>query len=463
MPVEERGLGWRQTQDVARARRLGNLATPERVQKLQNALQTKAKEQPDFRFYLLYDKIYRADILSHAYACCRSNGGAEGVDGERFEAIESYGVERWLGELAQALRSETYAPHPVKRVYIPKPNGTQRPLGIPAIRDRVVQMAAALVLGPIFEPDLPAEQYAYRPQRNALQAVQRVHKLINTGYRQVIDADLSAYFDTIPHTELMRCVARRVVDRRVLHLIKQWLVVPVEKDDGRGRTRRTTQNRDEKRGITQGAPISPLLANVYLRRFILGWKQLGHEQRFGAQIVNYADDLVICCKRQPERALAEMRWIMQRLKLTVNEDKTCIRRVPAERFDFLGYTFGRCYSEQDGHAYLGTWPSKKSIRRVQTLIRQQTAARMVLVDADIIVERLNRALRGWATYFSCGPVSKAYRTLDRYTAYRLRRWLCRKHKVRYGGLRRFSYEYLYGDLDLLQLCTLTRNRPWANV
>jgi group II intron reverse transcriptase/maturase len=190
-------------------------------------LQAKAKETPGFRFYALYDKVYRPDILAHAYACCRAKRGAGGVDLERFEDIESYGVERWLGELAQELRNETYAPQPVRRVYIPKPNGTQRPLGIPAIRDRVVQMAVMLVLGPIFEPDLPPEQYAYRRQRNALQAVQRVHKLINTGHRQVIDADLSSYFDTIPHDELLRCVARRVVDRRVLHLIKMWLTAPV--------------------------------------------------------------------------------------------------------------------------------------------------------------------------------------------------------------------------------------------
>lgn len=442
---------------------MGNLATPKSVQKLQKALQTKAKDTPGFRFYALYDKVYRADILSHAYACCRANGGAEGVDGERFEHIEAYGVERWLGELAQALRNETYAPLPVKRVYIPKPNGTQRPLGIPAIRDRVVQMATVLVLEPIFEPDLPPEQYAYRTQRNALQAVERVHKLINTGYRRVIDADLSAYFDTIPHAELLRCVTRRVVDRRVLHLIKMWLVAPVEEDDGQGHKRRMTRSRDKKRGIVQGSPISPLLSNLYMRRFALGWRRLGHERRFGACIVNYADDLVICCQGQPERALAEMRQMMQKLKLTVNEEKTHICRIPAERFDFLGYTFGRCYSERDGHAYLGTWPSKKSVRRLQRRIYQQTARTTGLLEAEVVVERLNRMLRGWANYFCSGPVSKTYRSLDRYTAHRLRRWLCRKHKVRNGGHWAFPYEYLYGELNLLQLCTLTHNLPWAKV
>jgi len=441
---------------------LGNLATPTSVQKLQRALQTKAKGTPGFRFYALYDKLYRADVLRHAYACCKSNGGAAGVDEERFEDIETYGLERWLEELAQALRNEEYAPQPVRRVYIPKPNGTQRPLGIPAIRDRVAQTAAVLVLEPIFEPDLPPEQYAYRARRNALQAVQRVHKLINTGHRQVIDADLSSYFDTIPHAELLQSVARRVVDRRVLHLIKMWLTAPVEESGGRGNKKRTTRNRDEKRGIAQGSPLSPLLANLYMRRFVLGWQCLGHERRFGARIVNYADDLVICCKGRPEKALAEMRQMMRRLKLTVNEEKTHIRRVPAERFDFLGYTFGRCYSEQTGQAYLGTWPSRKSIRRLTVAIHRQTEARMGLLDAEIVVQRLNRMLRGWANYFCSGPVSKAYRTVDRYTAYRLRRWLCRKHKVGGKGNWAFPHEYLYGELRLLQLYKLTHNLPWAN-
>jgi group II intron reverse transcriptase/maturase len=440
---------------------LGNLSTPESVQKLQRALQTKAKEEPGFRFYLLYDKVYRADILSHAYCCCRANGGAEGVDGERFEDIEAFGRERWLRELAQALRNETYAPLPVRRVYIPKPNGTQRPLGIPAIRDRVVQMATVMVLESIFEPDLPPEQYAYRPQRSALQAVQRVHQLIKAGYSKVIDADLCAYFDTIPHAELLRCVARRVVDRRVLHLIKMWLVSPVEEADGRGHNKRTTRSRDQKCGIVQGSPISPLLSNLYMRRFMLGWQRLRRERRLGAHIVNYADDLVICCQRQPDKLLAEMRQMMQRLKLTVNEEKTHVRRLPAEQFDFLGYTFGRCYSEQDGHAYLGTWPSKKSVRRLQKMIYQQTARKMTLLEAEMVVERLNRMLRGWANYFCSGPVSKTYRSIDRYTAYRLRRWLRCKHKVRNRPWA-FPYTYLYGELKLLPLCTLTRSLPWAN-
>jgi RNA-directed DNA polymerase len=287
---------------------LGNLATPNKVQELQTALHAKAKEDPGYRFYTLYDKVYRLDVLRQAYACCRANRGAPGVDGQTFEDIEAYGVERWLGELAQDLREGTYRPEAVRRVYLPKPNGKLRPLGIPCLRDRVCETAAMLVLEPIFEADLPPEQHAYRAQKSALSAVREVHRLLNTGYRDVVDGDLSGYFDTIPHRELMQSVARRVVDRRLLHLIKMWIEAPVEETDERGRKKRTTPNRDNKRGIPQGSPVSPLLSNLYMRRFVLAWKQWGLERRLNARIVNYADDLVICCKNgQAGAALTAMR------------------------------------------------------------------------------------------------------------------------------------------------------------
>ncbi len=277
-----------------------NLATPVSVQKLQNALHDKAKGSPSFRFYALYDKVYRRDVLAHAYQCCRANGGAAGVDGQSFGDIEEYGVERWLDELAEELKDRTYRPQPVRRVYIPKPDGKQRPLGVPTIRDRTVEAAAVLVLEPIFEADLQPEQYAYRRDRSALDAVKHVHKLINTGHGEIVDADLSGYFDSIPHAELLKSVARRVVDGAMLHLIKMWLEAPVEETDEHGKKHRSTRNRDDGRGTPQGAPISPLLSNLYMRRFALGWKRLGHETRLRAHIVNYADDRAPRAQRAEE-------------------------------------------------------------------------------------------------------------------------------------------------------------------
>jgi RNA-directed DNA polymerase len=438
-----------------------SLTTPLSVQKLQTALHDKAKESPDLRFHALYDKVYRRDILAFAYQCCKTNGGAAGVDGQSFEHIEEYGVERWLDELAEELKSRIYQPHPVRRVYIPKPDGKQRPLGVPPIRDRTVQTAAVLVLEPIFEADLQLEQYAYRKDRSALDAVRHVHKLINTGHGGIVDADLSGYFDSIPHAELLKSVARRVVDGAMLQLIKMWLEAPVEETDKGGKKHRSTRNRDEGRGTPQGSPISPLLSNLYMRRFVLGWKKLGYEKRFGAYVVNYADDLVICCRRSAEDALTTMRDIMNRLKLTVNETKTRVCRMPEEKFDFLGYTFGRCYSPQTGRAYLGTVPSKKRVTRICEAISSETGRNKTLLDQATVVDSLNRMMIGWANYFCLGPVSKAYRAVEQHARKRLRQWLCAKHKVRWPATRRFPDAVLHDGLGLVRLTARTRSVPCA--
>jgi group II intron reverse transcriptase/maturase len=439
-----------------------SLRTPKKVQKLQETLHAKAKESPDYRFYALYDKMYRADVLEFAYRRCRQEKGAPGVDGERFEDIETYGVDRWLGELTEELRKKTYRPQPVRRVWIPKRDGSKRPLGIPTVRDRVVQTAAVLVLEPIFEADLQPEQYAFRHGRSALDAVKAAHSLLNTGHTEVVDADLKGYFDEIPHAELMKSVARRISDRRLLRLIKMWLEAPVEEIDDRGRKHRTTRNKDRGRGCPQGAPISPLLANLYMRRFVLGWKVLGHERRLEAKIVNYADDLVICCRGTGQQAMIAMQHMMQALKLTVNEEKTRLCHVPEESVDFLGYTIGRCYSPTTGRAYIGTRPSRKSIQRVCREVSDLTRRRWLLLDAEERVVRLNRVLRGWSNYFCLGPVSKAYRSVDQHARRRLRQWLRAKHKVRGEGTSRYPDAYLHEELGLIQLQMRTRGFPWAN-
>jgi group II intron reverse transcriptase/maturase len=425
------------------------------------ALHDKAKGSPKFRFYALYDKVYRQDVLVFAYDCCKANGGAPGIDGQTFENIEECGAAKWLDELAQELRSRTYRPQPVRRVWIPKPDGKQRPLGVPAIKDRVAQTAAVLVLEPIFEADLQPEQYAYRADRSALDAVRHVHKLLNTGHGQVVDADLSGYFDSIPHADLLKSVARRVVDGAMLHLIKMWLEVPVEETDEKEDKHRSTRNRDEGKGTPQGAPISPLLSNVYMRRFVLGWKKLGHEQRLEARIVNYADDLVICCRGHAEEALARMRDIMTKLQLTVNETKTRVCKLPEEKFDFLGYTFGQCYSPRTGRAFLGTVPSQKRVKRICEAISELTGRDQTLLNQEIVVARLNRVMNGWANYFCLGPVSKAYRAVDRHACQRLRQWLCAKHKVLGSGLQKFPENALHHVLGLVCLTARTKRFPWA--
>jgi RNA-directed DNA polymerase len=426
-----------------------SLQSPEvNVWKLQNALHVKAKTEPNYRFYSLWDKISRDDVLLEAWARCRDNGGAAGVDGCRFEDVEAQGLSRWLGTLQAELRAKTYRPKPLLRVWIPKSNGGKRPLGIPTIRDRVVQAATVLVLDPIFEADLLDEQYGFRRRRDAKMALRQIVYQLKRGKRtEIVDADLSDYFNTIPHGSLMKCVARRIADGQVLAVIKQWLVVPVVERIA-GAEHQTSEARRENRGTPQGGVISPLLANLYFRRFLLGWKRQRARVREVSTVVNYADDFVICCAPGYGKAAMEAtRDLMSRLGLRINDTKTRLVRLPEERFNFLGYTVGRFYSK-DGKPYLGTAPSTKSVSKAMRRIHDETSRRWLTKSVESRIEEVNRFLRGWCGYFNQGPVRKAYEQLAWYSQRRLQRWLALKHKKPGSGYRQYPHELLYGKLGL---------------
>src|SRR5438445_4536316 len=435
-----------------------NLTTPDKIRNLQRKLYCKAKAEPTFRFYLLYDKICREDILVHAYRLACVNAGAPGVDGMTFARIEEQGLEAWLAGLREELVSKTYRPDPVRRVMIPKLDGGERALGIPTIRDRVIQTAAKLVLEPIFEADFEDNAYGYRPARGAVDAVKEVHRHICRGYTDVVDVDLSRYFDSIPHAELLKSVARRIVDRHVLRLIKLWLKAPIEeRDDGAG-TRRIGGGKSNTRGTPQGGVTSPLPANIYMNRFLKHWRLTGRGEAFRAHVIAYADDFVILSRGCAAEALAWTKAVMTRLGLTLNEAKTSLKNARIERFDFLGYSFGPHRYKANGLWYLSASPSKKSVQRLKTKVGN------LLMPGNNdpwpeVRDMLNRSLLGWSNYFCYGTRRSAFRGVDRYVYERVRDFLARRHKVAGRGTRRFSCNVVYGERGLLRLERLPLTAP----
>src|ERR1700738_4664689 len=435
-----------------------SLTTPDKIRTFQRKLYCKAKAEPAFRFYVLYDKICREDILHHAYRLARANAGAPGVDEVSFVQIEERGLEAWLAGLREELVSKTHRPDPVRRVMIPKPNGEgERALGIPTIRDRVIQTAAQLVLEPLFEADFEGSAYGYRPARGAVDAVKDVHRHLCRGYTDVVDADLSRYFDSIPHDDLLKSVARRVADGAVLRLIKLWLKAPIEERDGDGR-RRIVGGKRNKRGTPQGGVASPLLANIYMNRFLKHWRLTGRGEAFRAHFVSYADDCVILSRGCAAEALAWTKAVMTRLGLTLNEAKTSLKNARQERFDFLGYSFGPHRYKANGLWYLSASPSKKSVRRIKTKVSELLTPGNKGTWSEVQA-RLNRLLGGWSAYFSHGALASVYRAVDDHVYDRVRNFLRKRHKAPGRGTTRFSCEHVYAELRVLCLCRGRERSP----
>lgn len=431
------------------------LVTPENIRTLQRKLYQKAKQEPGYRFYALYDKVYRPDILAHAYRLVRAAEGCAGADGRTFEDIEGgEGVAEFLEELGEALRTKTYRVEPVLRVMIPKDGGGERPLGIPTIRDRVGQMAAKMVLEPIFEADFCDCSYGFRPKRSAQQAIDVIADGMHQGYTQVIDADVSKYFDSIPHAKLLATVAERVADGAMLHLLKLWLKAPVVSDEG-GERRTLGGGKGNRRGTPQGGVISPLLANLYLHLLDRNWESQKMAERHQARLVRYADDFVVLCRQQTEPPMRMIRRLMGKMGLSLNEEKTRVVDLWRERIRFLGFEMGMQHSGRTGKAYPLVIPSKKACKSIKARLTALTGRDRVLVPPPDLLRQINPLLRGWVGYFHYRNCSKAMNEVKAHAEQRLRIWLRNRHKVRSWkeGYVRFPSARLYAEYGLYQVPT----------
>ena len=429
---------------------------PSGAERIRQAARRKPKEKLTALLHHL-----TPETLGAAYDALKREA-APGVDGMSWEEY-GQGRDERLRDLHERVHRGAYRAKPVRRVNIPKPDGGERALGVAALEDKILQRAMVdNILTPIYETEFIGFSYGFRPGRGAHDALDALaYGIMRRKINWIVDADIRQYFGEIPHCDLIRSIARRVSDGRMLGWIKMWLEMAVVEDDGKGGKRRTNRARRERKGTPQGAPISPLLRNVYMRRFILGWKQSGHARRYGAEIVNYADDFVVCGKAPAEAMRAIVERMMEQLRLPVNATKTRCLRCPDEPMEFLGYRIGRNHSPRTGRASIGTRPSKASVRSICRRISEPTEARYGLLEPERVVERLNRAMLGWANYFRLGPVSPAYRAVDAHATKRLRQWLCRKHKVRSGQYVRYPDTRLWDDLGRTRLAMRTASRPWA--
>ena len=403
------------------------------VRKLQRGLYQAAKSEKDRRFHSLYDKIYRPDVVKQAWEEVKANRGAPGIDQESIEAIVAGGEEGFVAEVEKQLRAKTYRPLAVRRVYIPKPRGGQRPLGIPAIVDRVAQTATRLVSEPIFEADFHACSYGYRPRRSAMGCSLAMRESLYQGVHSVVEVDLKSYFDTVPHDKLMVLLRERIADGAVLRQIWAWLKAGYIDVDG--------AHRQTERGVPQGSPLSPLLSNVYLNLLDRVWERRGYPERLGAQLYRYADDMVLLCRGNPREALAHLAKVIERMGLELHPEKT--RTVTVEQgFDFLGYQFVRRRSPTTGRRTFYIFPAKESQKRIRQNIRNFTHRRAPIEPKEMF-RRVNDTVRGWTNYHQHTNGSQAFRTLQRFINLRMRKYLSHRHHRRGPGWRRYPNAALY--------------------
>lgn len=432
------------------------LLTPERIRTLQRKLYIKAKQEPAYRFYALYDKVHRADILNHAWALVKANKGSPGIDGLSFEAIENgIGVDRYLEDLSRELQAKTYRANPVRRVMIPKADGSLRPLGIPTIRDRVAQMAVKLVIEPIFEADFCEHSYGFRPRKSAHQAIDAIAEGLLQGQTQVIDADLSKYFDSIPHSKLLATVAERIADGAVLALIKQWLKVPVMGESENGKIACMGGGKGNRRGTPQGGVISPLLSNLYLHLMDRIWQRHDMARKLQAKLVRYADDFVVLCRKDVATPLRTIRSILEKLELNLNEGKTKMVDAKEEEFYFLGFELKINISAK-GKRYPLVIPKEKAVEKVKTRINEITARNQTWRPIQEVVRDMNQVLRGWSGYFHYRNSSAALGKVKRHAEERLRIHLRRRHKVRdwKTSMIRYPRRVLYDEYGLYRVPTV---------
>ena len=424
----------------------------EKLQEFQKKLHEKAKARPKYRFYSLYDKTYRTDVLAEAYRKAKANGGACGVDEETFEDVEKKGIDVYLAELQLEMKERRYMPQPVRRVYIPKPNGKQRPLGIPTIRDRIVQTAFLLVLEPIFEADFADSSYGFRPHKSAHDAIREMYKYLNWGCIEVYDVDLEKYFDTVDHSKLMKLVAKRISDGEILRVIRLWLNCGYVEEG---------QHRQSDRGTPQGGVISPLLANIYLNPVDQAFerKELGAIKNGSIHLVRYADDMVILAQKRLEAGIDLLNGYIERLGLRLNREKTRrLRLTVGNSVDFLGFRFHCVRSRQSGTRLMLVYPSLRSQERFRSMVRKYVHHSIPLRVKEQ-VNNLNRYLRGWMGYFRLGHGSATFRKLARFVNLRVRHVIWRRKGRRGYGWGKVTSQYIYGQLGLFYDYHVARLSP----